>query len=75
LPSDHLLILGTRRPPSIIPHPRDLDPLATGAHALAVAVASPAFTSSTICSIMTPCAIMIASVQPSRHDASSSSAP
>jgi hypothetical protein len=37
----------------------------------AVAVASPAVT---IASIAEPCAIMIASVQPSRHDASSSSA-
>ena len=31
----------------------------------AVALASPARTSSTICSMVNPCAIMIASVQPS----------
>jgi hypothetical protein len=40
----------------------------------AVAVASPAFTSSTIMSIVKTCAIMIASVQPSRQEASSSRA-
>jgi hypothetical protein len=40
----------------------------------AVAVASPARTSLTIYSIVKPCAIMIASVRRSLHDASSSSA-
>src|SRR5262249_35268716 len=39
-----------------------------------VALASPARTNSTICGIVTPCARRIASVQPSRHDASNSSA-
>lgn len=38
----------------------------------AVAVATPAFTSRTICSIVNPCAIMIASVQPSREASNSS---
>jgi hypothetical protein len=40
----------------------------------AVAVASPARTSSTICGIEKPWASVIASVQPSRQEASSSSA-
>jgi hypothetical protein len=40
----------------------------------AFAVASPAWISSTICSIVKPCANIIASVQPSRDAASSSSA-
>ena len=43
-----------------------------GAHALAVA--SPARTSSTICATVKPCASRIDSVQPSRHGASNSSA-
>jgi hypothetical protein len=65
----------SKRPPPRLrdPHARDLELVAAGDHALSRAVASPARTSSTICSIENPCASMMALVQPSRQDASNSS--
>jgi hypothetical protein len=44
------------------------------AHPLSAALASRACTNSTTCAMVNPCASMIASVQPSRQDHSSSSA-
>jgi hypothetical protein len=72
----HLWRSFRERPPPRLrdPHAGDLDRLAAADTRSAFAVASPARVSSTICLMVKPRASMIASVQPSRQEASNSSA-
>jgi hypothetical protein len=63
-----------RRPASGDPHPRDLDPMLARDHALGRHAREPGVDDLDHLPVLKPCASIIASVQPSRQEASNSRA-